>query len=288
MCLKISRLGFAYIAHSSEARDRSAGSSEPRACFIWNRCVTRKPKQLSGGQRQRVAIGRAIVKQPKLFLFDEPLSNLDAKLRVRMRVELLNLHYETRNTAVYVTHDQVEAMTMADRIVILNDGRVEQVGTPVELYERPSNKFVAGFIGSPQMNFLDFDGGGPAGKRYGVSVAEGVGKLVLPIQTKETLEGKKLSLGIRPEHVRLAASGPSVRLAAVVNIVENLGSENFVHAEIAENQLLVAKIPGGPAPERNHRLPLFLPAEHLYLFDEQEKVIPTSPLIAPVGSTKAE
>ena len=107
-------------------------------------------------------------------------------------------------------------------------------------------------------------------------------------ETKETLEGKKLSLGIRPEHVRLATSGPSVRLAAVVNIVENLGSENFVHAEIAENQLLVAKIPGGPAPERNHRLPLFLPAEHLYLFDEQEKVIPTSPLIAPVGSTKAE
>jgi len=249
--------------------------------------LTRKPKQLSGGQRQRVAIGRAIVKQPKLFLFDEPLSNLDAKLRVRMRVELLNLHYETRNTAVYVTHDQVEAMTMADRIVILNDGRVEQVGTPVELYERPSNKFVAGFIGSPQMNFLDLTVEAQRGNGM-ACVAEGVGKLVLPIQTKETLEGKKLTLGIRPEHVRLAASEPSVRLAAVVNIVENLGSENFVHAEIAENQLIVAKIPGGPAPERNHRLPLFLPAEHLYLFDEQEKVIPTSPLVAAVGSTKAE
>src|SRR6201998_1358155 len=117
--------------------------------------LTRKPKQLSGGQRQRVAIGRAIVKQPKLFLFDEPLSNLDAKLRVRMRVELLNLHYDTQNTAVYVTHDHVEAMTMADKIVVLQDGRIEQVGSPMNLYERPVNKFVAGFIGSPQMNFLE-------------------------------------------------------------------------------------------------------------------------------------
>src|ERR1700757_1870613 len=132
--------------------------------------LARKPKQLSGGQRQRVAIGRAIVKQPKLFLFDEPLSNLDAKLRVRMRVELLNLHYETRNTAVYVTHDQVEAMTMADRIVILNDGRVEQVGSPVLVYEHPVNQFVAGFIGSPQMNFL-------AGKA-GASIPKGISCIV--------------------------------------------------------------------------------------------------------------
>ena len=242
--------------------------------------LTRKPKQLSGGQRQRVAIGRAIVKQPKLFLFDEPLSNLDAKLRVRMRVELLNLHYETRNTAIYVTHDQVEAMTMADRIVILNEGRVEQVGTPVELYERPNNKFVAGFIGSPQMNFLDLTV--EARRENGIAcLAEGLGKLLLPIQTQQTIEGKKLTLGIRPEHVQLTASETSIRLPAVVNIVENLGSENCVHAEIAENQLLVARTPGGAAPERNHRLELFLPAGHLYLFDEQENVIPVSPLAAP-------
>src|SRR6202049_1094043 len=159
--------------------------------------LDRKPKQLSGGQRQRVAIGRAIVKQPKLFLFDEPLSNLDAKLRVRMRVELLNLHYETRNTAVYVTHDQVEAMTMADRIVILNDGRVEQIGTPVELYERPMNKFVAGFFGSPQMNFLDLTV--EAQRENGLAcVAEGLGKLLLPIQSKPPLDGKKVTLGVRP------------------------------------------------------------------------------------------
>src|ERR1700740_2892327 len=168
--------------------------------------LTRKPKQLSGGQRQRVAIGRAIVKQPKLFLFDEPLSNLDAKLRVRMRVELLNLHYETRNTAIYVTHDQVEAMTMADRIVILNDGRVEQIGTPVQLYEQPSNKFVAGFIGSPQMNFLELTVEGR--RENGLAcVAEGVGKLVLPVQTDGVTDGKKGSLRVKPEHGQLAAPG---------------------------------------------------------------------------------
>lgn len=241
--------------------------------------LTRKPKQLSGGQRQRVAIGRAIVKQPKLFLFDEPLSNLDAKLRVRMRVELLNLHYETRNTAIYVTHDQVEAMTMADRIVILNDGRVEQIGTPVQLYEQPSNKFVAGFIGSPQMNFLELTVEGR--RENGLAcVAEGVGKLVLPVQTDGVTDGKKVTLGIRPEHVQLVGTEFSVRLPAVVNIVENLGSENLLHAEIAENQLLVAKVAGGAAPERNHRLALFLPAEHLYLFDDQENVIPVRPLAA--------
>src|ERR1700755_2708536 len=143
--------------------------------------LDRKPKQLSGGQRQRVAIGRCIVKQPKLFLFDEPLSNLDAKLRVRMRVELLNLHYETRNTAVYVMHDQVEAMTMADRIVILNDGRVAQVGTSVDLYERPTNRYVTGFIGSHQMNFLELTVEGR--RKNGLAcVAEGLGKIVLPIQ----------------------------------------------------------------------------------------------------------
>src|ERR1700751_4363810 len=171
-------------------------------------------------------------------------------------------------------------MTRADRIVILNDGRVEQVGTPVDLYERPSNKFVAGFIGSPQMNFLEVtvEGGGENGFS---SVGEGLGKLVLPIETEGGMEGKKVTLGIRPEHVQLAATGSSVRLPAVVNIVENLGSENLLHAEIAENQLLVAKIAGGAAPERNHRLALFLPAEHLYLFDDQESVIPVRPLAAP-------
>src|SRR6202023_3304558 len=158
--------------------------------------LQRKPKQLSGGQRQRVAIGRAIVKQPKLFLFDEPLSNLDAKLRVRMRVELLNLHYETRNTAVYVTHDQVEAMTMADKIVVLQDGRIEQVGSPMDLYEHPVNKFVAGFIGSPQMNFLEGRATGANGS--GISfAADGLGTLELPLVAESVKADQAITVGVR-------------------------------------------------------------------------------------------
>src|SRR6516164_10094433 len=147
-------IGFGLKIAGMKRRDRRAKVLEAARILQLEPYLARKPKQLSGGQRQRVAIGRAIVKQPKIFLFDEPLSNLDAKLRIRMRVELLNLHYETRNTAVYVTHDQVEAMTMADKIVILNDGYIEQIGSPLDLYNDPANQFVGGFIGSPRMNFL--------------------------------------------------------------------------------------------------------------------------------------
>ncbi len=249
--------------------------------------LDRKPKQLSGGQRQRVAIGRSIVKQPKLFLFDEPLSNLDAKLRVRMRVELLNLHYETRNTVVYVTHDQVEAMTMADRIVILHDGRVEQVGSPMELYDRPANKFVAGFIGSPQMNFLPVtvEQETPAGLRCNSAA---LGKVSLPIKPRAGLDGKSLTLGIRPEHVRLEPGTNTIPIPAVVNIVENLGSETCIHAAIGDNSLLVAKASGHMLPERNHRLQLHLPAEHLYLFDESEQAIPVSPVERGIAESKKQ
>jgi len=241
--------------------------------------LQRKPKQLSGGQRQRVAIGRAIVKQPKLFLFDEPLSNLDAKLRVRMRVELLNLHYETRNTAIYVTHDQVEAMTMADRIVILNDGKIEQIGSPIEVYSRPANKFVAGFIGSPQMNFISVvvEDQKPSQIRC---KSEAIGTVSLPLQVSQSLHGKSLTLGFRPEHVRLGSPDNSVRLPGVVNVVEHLGSETLIHSEVGKDTIVVAKIAGMTAPERNHRIEFHLPAEHLYLFDENEQAIPIEPVTA--------
>ncbi|MBV9491266.1 MAG: ABC transporter ATP-binding protein [Verrucomicrobia bacterium] len=235
--------------------------------------LQRKPKQLSGGQRQRVAIGRAIVKEPKLFLFDEPLSNLDAKLRVRMRVELLNLHYETRNTAIYVTHDQVEAMTMADRIVILHDGRIEQVGSPLELYEKPRNQFVAGFIGSPQMNFLPLKVESQKPRQLRCRSAT-IGVLTLPIQVDQPLEGRTVTLGVRPEHVSLGASPDTVSLPGVVNIVENLGSETFVHVELGENAILVVKTRPSAPLERNHRIQVGLPANHLYLFGEDEKGVP--------------
>lgn len=180
--------------------------------------LQRKPKALSGGQRQRVAIGRAIVREPKIFLFDEPLSNLDAELRVQMRVEIAKLHQTLGSTMIYVTHDQVEAMTMADKIVVLHDGVIEQIGAPLELYDRPANLFVAGFIGSPAMNFI-------RGR-----VEEGVFRttkgLTLPMpQTADPAElgGRDLVYGIRPEHIRVAENGISGR----VELVEGTGSEIY-------------------------------------------------------------
>jgi multiple sugar transport system ATP-binding protein len=240
--------------------------------------LDRKPKQLSGGQRQRVAIGRCIVKQPKLFLFDEPLSNLDAKLRVRMRVELLNLHYETRNTAVYVTHDQVEAMTMADKIVVLQDGRIEQIGSPMDLYERPVNKFVAGFIGSPQMNFLE--GRGSRANGGGISFAgDGLGTLKLPLFAEAVQTDQALTVGIRPEHVELEPGSPGSIVKAVVNIVENLGGETYLHVEVSpEIPLIMVKLHGSRGPSRGDRVVLHFPADKTYLFDAEGSAIPIKPL----------
>jgi multiple sugar transport system ATP-binding protein len=237
--------------------------------------LDRKPKQLSGGQRQRVAIGRCIVKQPKLFLFDEPLSNLDAKLRVRMRVELLNLHYDTKNTAVYVTHDQVEAMTMADKIVVLQDGRIEQIGSPMDLYEHPVNKFVAGFIGSPQMNFID--GRVSATSSNGISVTvDGFGKLDLPVVATPVQPDRPLTVGIRPEHVELESGPTESVVPGVVNIVENLGGETYLHVEIAsEFPLIMVKLHGSRGPTRGERVTLHFPADRIYLFDANGSAIPT-------------
>jgi ABC-type sugar transport system ATPase subunit len=234
--------------------------------------LERKPKQLSGGQRQRVAIGRAIVKQPKLFLFDEPLSNLDAKLRVRMRVELLNLHYETRNTVVYVTHDQVEAMTMADKIVILHDGIIEQIGGPMDLYENPVNIFVAGFIGSPQMNFLPGQAETASSGGAGASI-NGIGSLDLPVHLENWQTGVPVTIGIRPEHIRLEAEGSAVAVRGVVNIVEKLGGETYLHVQVAPEMLIMAKLQGSRSPERGENVVLHFPADKLYLFDAQDNAI---------------
>lgn len=236
--------------------------------------LERKPKQLSGGQRQRVAIGRCIVKQPKLFLFDEPLSNLDAKLRVRMRVELLNLHYDTQNTVVYVTHDQVEAMTMADKIVVLQDGRIEQVGSPMALYERPVNMFVAGFIGSPQMNFLAGAVASPSSNGTSVKV-EGLGKLELPVVADSVQPDQIVTVGIRPEHVELENRPPNTVVPGVVNIVENLGGETYLHVEVAPQiPLIMVKLHGSRGPTRGERATLYFPADRIYLFDADGAAIP--------------
>ncbi len=187
--------------------------------------LERLPKQLSGGQRQRVAMGRAIVRDPQVFLFDEPLSNLDAKLRVQMRTEIKALHQRLKVTTVYVTHDQIEAMTMADRIVVMHDGIVEQVGTPLELYDSPANLFVAGFIGSPAMNFL----AGIVRRDGGSAAIELPGGYTMPAATSAAA-GSAVKVGIRPEHLTLAPAGQGI--SARINVIEPTGSETFVQADI--------------------------------------------------------
>ncbi|MEM5299342.1 sn-glycerol-3-phosphate ABC transporter ATP-binding protein UgpC [Burkholderia sp. JPY481] len=222
--------------------------------------LERLPRQLSGGQRQRVAMGRAIVRQPQAFLFDEPLSNLDASLRVKMRTEIKALHQRLRTTTIYVTHDQVEAMTMADRIVVLKDGLVEQVGTPLELYDTPRNAFVAGFIGSPSMNFIH----GHLDLNNGAHVVTD-GGLQLPLAARPNAEqGARVIYGARPEDFRLDASGRG--LPAEVVVVEPTGSETQIAVRFAGQDLIVAyreRIDARPG-DRIHLLPR---GERTHLFD---------------------
>ena len=195
--------------------------------------LDRLPRALSGGQRQRVAMGRAVVREPELFLFDEPLSNLDAKLRVQMRTEIKALHQRLANTVIYVTHDQIEAMTLADRIVVMNAGRIEQVGRPLELYDRPANQFVAGFIGSPAMNFIE--GTVTAGER-GLALVTGSGA-AFPLPAAALEPGRAVTLGIRPEHVELAGDGP---VSLQVDVVEPTGAETHFYSRIGEAPFCVA------------------------------------------------
>jgi multiple sugar transport system ATP-binding protein len=183
--------------------------------------LRRYPRQLSGGQRQRVAMGRAIVRKPQVFLFDEPLSNLDAKLRVAMRTEIKALHQRLRTTSVYVTHDQIEAMTMADKIVVMNVGKVEQIGSPLELYDNPANLFVAGFIGSPAMNFL-------SGKVNGSGISIGAG-IDLPNPTKHLDAGREVLVGVRPEHLAVDSGGVPVEVV----VVEPTGADTQIFCKLA-------------------------------------------------------
>ena len=219
--------------------------------------LARKPTALSGGQRQRVAIGRAIVREPKIFLFDEPLSNLDAELRVSMRNELSQLHRRLDATMIYVTHDQVEAMTMASKIVVLRAGRVEQVGAPLELYNAPANQFVAGFIGSPRMNFL------PAVLRDGVAEVAGLG----PVPVQATARGEVV-LGIRPEH--LAEGGT---LGATVVSVEQLGGLSYVRLDPHD---MVLQVAGQTRLMAGDRVGLRLPWEHVHVFDKDGFASPSA------------
>ncbi|MEJ1119034.1 ABC transporter ATP-binding protein [Phyllobacterium sp. CCNWLW109] len=206
--------------------------------------LDRRPGQLSGGQRQRVAIGRAIVRQPKAFLFDEPLSNLDAALRGNMRLEISDLHHQLTTTMIYVTHDQVEAMTMADKIVVLNAGRIEQVGSPLELYKSPKNVFVAGFIGSPRMNLVE----GPAAAKHNAA-----------------------TLGVRPEHVQISKTAGLWK--GTVGVTEHLGSDTFIHVQTENTGKITVRTDGDFATEHGQSVYLTPDPSRLHLFDANGQAI---------------
>jgi sn-glycerol 3-phosphate transport system ATP-binding protein len=227
--------------------------------------LQRKPRQLSGGQRQRVAMGRAIVREPAAFLFDEPLSNLDAKLRTHMRVEIKRLQARLGVTSLYVTHDQVEAMTLADRLMVMQDGVAEQVDTPMEVYHRPASIFVAGFIGSPAMNFLS--GRIPAD---GSSV-ELPGGASLTADRRVGDAGRPVTIGIRPEHLVLAPEAPEQRsIQVVVELVEALGADTLVHGRLgAAESALLARLPGNVTVGAGDCLTFAVPANELHLFDPE-------------------
>jgi multiple sugar transport system ATP-binding protein len=230
--------------------------------------LDRKPKQLSGGQRQRVAVARAIVRDPKVFLFDEPLSNLDAKLRVQTRAEITKLQQRLQTTCVYVTHDQVEAMTMGHRIAVMNAGKIQQVGTPLEVYDRPANVFVAQFIGTPPMNFFD------------ATVGDGrLNAATFAIPVPESLRGavrngQKVLAGIRPENIlapNQSGRGATSRVSAVVDIVEPIGHEAIVHSRLG-NDLLVASFDSHNIPRVGEPIELVIELDALHLFDAETEI----------------
>ena len=227
--------------------------------------LDRKPRGLSGGQRQRVAIGRAIVRKPKVFLFDEPLSNLDAKLRVQMRVELTKLHQELKATMIYVTHDQVEAMTMADKIVVLNRGYVEQVGRPLDLYHYPRNLFVAGFIGSPAMNFLNGRIAAISETKVEVALDGGQRAIVRCKPDGRCLEGASVTLGVRPEALRLDGQGDSA-ISGKVHTVERLGGDTYLYLSALEGADITVHAAGDHVVSSGDQVTIGLNAEKCHLF----------------------
>ena len=232
--------------------------------------LERKPRDLSGGQRQRVAIGRAIVREPKIFLFDEPLSNLDAELRMQMRVEINRLHRRLGSTMIFVTHDQVEAMTLADRIVVLRKGVIEQVGTPLDLYNKPANIFVAGFIGSPRMNLLPGRIGRVNGHRAEVDVDQGrVIEAEFPVAPKP---GSTITLGVRPEHLVPAEAGTGV-LAGEVQLAEHLGGETYIYVALDGGRTVTVEIKGQATIEPGTRLDLAIDDNRFHVFGPDEKVL---------------
>ncbi|WP_058910416.1 sn-glycerol-3-phosphate import ATP-binding protein UgpC [Entomohabitans teleogrylli] len=251
--LKIRGMGKSHIAERVQEAARILELGE---------LLQRRPRELSGGQRQRVAMGRAIVRDPAVFLFDEPLSNLDAKLRGQMRLELQQLHRRLKTTSLYVTHDQVEAMTLAQRVMVMNKGVAEQIGTPVEVYEKPASRFVASFIGSPAMNLLDgrMDESGTR-----IILKNG---MALPLDIAGiSLAGRQITLGIRPEHIALSSQAAG-GIPLTLDTLEMLGADNLAHGRWGE-QKVVARLGHQDRPRPGSQLWLHLPPSHLHFFDGQ-------------------
>jgi ABC-type sugar transport system ATPase subunit len=229
--------------------------------------LDRRPRQLSGGQRQRVAIGRAIVREPKVFLFDEPLSNLDTELRVQMRVQIAKLHRSLGNTMIYVTHDQVEAMTMADKIVVLRNGHIEQVGSPQELYHQPQSQFVAGFIGSPRMNFLKARCMQKSAEGIQVRLEQGHSAIV-PVESSDATQDPALVLGIRPDDFKVPAGhSTDLELDLAVDYVEHLGNATYLYGSVGDEQVVARAPDGTNVGKSNDRIRLAVAVKDCHLFD---------------------
>jgi ABC-type sugar transport system ATPase subunit len=264
-------LGFGLKMRGTPRSDIAAAVERTAGILQIGGLLDRKPKELSGGQRQRVAIGRAIAREPRLFLFDEPLSNLDAQLRVEMRTQIKRLHMSFRATSVYVTHDQTEAMTLADRIVALRNGVIEQVGAPEELYAKPANRFVAGFIGSPKMNFLKAQ---IAAEDSGLYAApQGAPQIRLPIPERHRARaGQDVVIGIRPEHltdVWTERSGDGrVPIELRVELAEPLGADTLVVSRIGEAEI-VCRVSAASKPKAGLTIRIMADAEHIHLFDPE-------------------
>ncbi len=258
-------IGFALSIAKMPKGQIAAKVDEAAKLLKLDTLLDRKPKDLSGGQRQRVAIGRAILRDPKVFLFDEPLSNLDAELRVDMRLQIAALRRKLSATFIYVTHDQVEAMTLADQIVVLRDGYIEQVGAPMELYHRPANMFVAGFIGSPKMNFLQAKKIGPTEISFDHGDTLVTPELAVP-------DGAVVHVGVRPEHLSIDETG---LIPTTIAAIENLGPVSYAHCLLEGEQLVTVQLEPGHDFILEQKLKLKIASDRLYYFDQSEKRIDT-------------
>jgi multiple sugar transport system ATP-binding protein len=256
-------VGFGLRLNKTPKAERDAKIREAARILQMEHLLERRPGQLSGGQRQRVAIGRAIVRNPEVFLFDEPLSNLDAALRVDMRMELSKLHQDLGATMIYVTHDQVEAMTLADKIVVLNAGIVQQVGSPLELYHRPANLFVAGFIGSPKMNFITVTVDEVTAAGITVS-AKGLAATTIPVAADGVNTGDTITLGVRPHHLAMTDIG--AELKGGVLLIERLGNETIASMDLGMGSPFIAALPGDAPIHVGDTLGLKMEHKHVALF----------------------